>query len=258
MVLFFLLDRKGKRYLLENIQDRGENMDSLLGTIVFLLPGFMAYFWLQSFGITPVTKHSPAEFTTISALLWLPVAFVTLLFYNSVIWISSYVVHGKPIWSASDLKEVSGNFVFLIAFLILSVLTSYLLSRLWVKYGQDFLLNLINKIRVARKIAPFSDSPSVWDEVFVKYGGKVVEIGKIDKPEGKLIGCIRKASRPLEPERNLYLDDVQFFTEIVEDYDVPVSNIFFDTKSGSYVKVFDSEAIVEAQKKYYADEAATS
>lgn len=57
-------------------------MDSLLGTIVFILPGFLAYFWLQSFGITPVTKHSSGELTAISALLWLPVSFVTLLIYN--------------------------------------------------------------------------------------------------------------------------------------------------------------------------------
>ncbi len=233
-------------------------MESLIGTIVFLLPGFLAYFWLQSFGITPVTKHTPAEFTTISALLWLPVSFFSLLMYNFTIWVSVRIVGLEPIWNVVDLNKMSGSFVFLVSFLLISALISFLLCWGWAKYGQTRLQNLINKIRISRGIAPFSDSPSVWDEVFVKYGGKVVEIGKIDKPEGKLIGCIRKASRPLEPECNLYLDDVQFFTEIVEDYDVPVSNIFFDTKSGSYVKVFDNDAIIKAQEKYYADEAATS
>jgi hypothetical protein len=233
-------------------------MDNLLGTIVFLLPGFLAYFWLQSFGITPVTKHTPAEFTSISALLWLPVSFVTLLIYNLGIWLSNKMVKLSPIWTVADLNKVAGSFVFLIAFLLLSALVSFLLSWVWARHCQKRLNNLINKIRISRGIAPFSESPSVWDEVFVKYGGKVVEIGKIDKPEGRLIGCIRKASRPLEPERNLYLDDVQFFTEIVEDYEVPVSNIFFDTKSGSYVKVFDHDAIIEAQKKYNADEKATT
>lgn len=233
-------------------------MDSFLGTIVFLLPGFLAYFWLQSFGITPVTKHTPAEFTTISALLWLPVFFTTILIYNFVIWISAKIVTLEPIWNTTDLSKVSGSFVFLAAFLLISAVVSFFLSWAWAKKGQERLQKIINKIRTSRGIAPFSESPSVWDDVFVKYGGKVVEIGKIDKPDGKLIGCIRKASRPLEPERNLYLDDVQFFTEIVEDYDVPVSNIFFDTKSGSYVKVFDHEAIIEAQHKYNADKEAIS
>ncbi|WP_024985288.1 DUF6338 family protein [Brevibacillus borstelensis] len=233
-------------------------MENLIGTIIFLLPGFLAYFWLQSFGITPVTKHTPAEFTTISALLWLPVSFFTLLLYNVAIWLSVKLVQLEPIWTVADLNKVSGSFVFLIMFLLLSALVSFILCLGWIKFGHKRLQNLINRIRISRGIAPFSESPSVWDEVFVKYGGKVVEIGKIDKPEGKLIGCIRKASRPLEPERNLYLDDVQFFTMIVKNYDVPISNIFYDTKSGSYVKVFDNEAIIEAQHKYYADEATTS
>lgn len=162
------------------------------------------------------------------------------------------------IWEVADLNKVSGNIVFLFSFLVLSALVSFLLSWLWAKYGQERLLKVINRIRISRKIAPFSDSPSVWDEVFVKYGGNVVEIGKIGETKGNLIGCIRKASRPLEPERNLYLDDVEFFTMIVENYNVPVSHIFFDIKSGSYVKIFDHTAIISAREKHYAEKDATS
>ena len=57
-------------------------LDSFIGTIVFLLPGFLMYFWIQSFGINPVVKHSATEMGAISALLWLPVSLLTIIIYN--------------------------------------------------------------------------------------------------------------------------------------------------------------------------------
>jgi len=89
-------------------------MDNFLGTVVFLLPGFLAYFWLQAFGINPVAKHSTTEFTAVAGLLWLPVSFGTLLLYNLAIWLSSFISQAKPIWTLLTLKDASNNFIFLI------------------------------------------------------------------------------------------------------------------------------------------------
>lgn len=223
-------------------------MDNFIGSLIFLLPGVMVYFWLQSFGVSPSVKHTPTEFTAISALLWLPVSLVTILTINLMIKFSKIIVSIKPIWTVNDLKDASAYFIFLAVFLFLSALISFLLSALWAKWGFVFHQNIINKIRGWRGIAPFSETSSVWDEVFGKNQPQVVEITKLDKPENKIIGCIKKVSRTFEPERNIYLEEVDYFTDLVKNNQIPISNTFCDTKSGIYIKIFDSEAIKKAQE----------
>ncbi|ETT55409.1 hypothetical protein C162_03097 [Paenibacillus sp. FSL R7-269] len=224
-------------------------MDNLLGTIVFILPGFLMYFWLQSFGINPVVKHTPGEFTAIAALLWLPASFTTLLLYNSVILLSKLIGNADVIWSIQKLKDKSGSLTFLLVFLALSTLVSFVLSLFWAKWLYPIQMKLVNKIRNWRGAASFSKNPSVWDEVFTNNDSQVVEIGRIDKNGMTIIGCVNKASRTFEPERHISIDDVDFFTKLVEDHKISVTQIFYDTKSGTYVKIFNPEEIEAAQHK---------
>lgn len=224
-------------------------MDNFLGTIVFLLPGVLAYFWLQAFGINPVTKHSPTEFTAVAGLLWLPVSFGTLILYNIVIWLSSFVAQATPIWTMQTLKDSSNNIIFLVVFLLFSVLVSFLFSFVWAIWGFKVQQFFVNWVRAKRGFAKFSDTISVWDEVFGKNESQLVEIGRLDKPDNITVtGEIKKASRTFEPER-LCLADVTFMTELVREYSIPVDNIFVDTKSGLYVKVYNSKAVREAIPK---------
>jgi len=194
---------------------------------------------VQAFGVNPVTKHNPAEFTAISALLWLPVSLITILFYNFVIKISQIIIKAKPIWTVDDLKNMSGSFLFLFAFLIISLIISFIISVLWAKWGHKYSQKVINKVRIWRGTAPFSNTPSVWDEVFGNNNPQVVEIGKIDRPGESMIGCIKKVSRPFEPERNICLEEVEGWTNYIKENEVPIENIFYDTKSGTYVKIYD-------------------
>ncbi len=224
-------------------------MDNLLGTIVFILPGFLMYFWLQSFGINPVVKHSPGEFGAIAALLWLPASFSTLLLYNGIIYLSKMMSHTDIVWSIQALKDKSGSFTFLLVFLLLSSAVSFVLSVIWAKWLYPIQLKVINRVRNWRGTASLSKSPSVWDEVFTNNDAQVVEIGRMDKAGISMIGCINKASRTFEPERHLNLNDVDFFTELVGRHKISVSQIFYDTKSGTYVKIFDPEEIENAQHK---------
>lgn len=229
-------------------------MDSFLGTLVFLLPGLMLYFWLQSFGINPVVKHSPAEFTAVSVLLWFPVSLTAILVFNMVLKISALLNNLKPIWTTEELKVASGSFVFLMVFLGSSLLISFLFGLIWAKWiHQPIFMKLINIVRKSRRVAPLSKSASVWDEVFLNDDCQVVEIGKIDKLDNDeyqgYIGEIKNASRTFEPERNILLNEVEFFTELVKKHNIPVANIFIDSKSGMYVKIFDPKEIHDAQVK---------
>jgi hypothetical protein len=220
-----------------------KKLDNFLSTLVFLLPGVLAYFWLQSFGLNPVAKHSPIEFTAIAALFWLPVSFITLALYNLIIKIPYFIGNANGIWAIDELKDASASFTFLLAFLFLSIIVSFVVSSIWAKWGFNLQQGLINWVRVKQGIAKFSSTTSVWDEVFGKHESQVVEIGRLDKPDNITItGTILKASRTFEAER-LCLNDVGFMTELVKEYDIPVDKVFVDTKVGLYIKIYDIDLI---------------
>ncbi|MBE2923946.1 hypothetical protein [Anoxybacillus flavithermus] len=236
-------------------------MDSFLGTLIFILPGLMLYFWLQYFGVNPVVKHNPAEFTAVSALLWFPVSLTALLTFNICVKLSSLLSSLNPIWSIAELKKASGDFTFLTVFLGSSLIISFLFGVIWAKWiHQQIFMRLINSVRKWRGVAPLSKSPSVWDEVFLNNDAQVVEIGKIDKDEAKFkfIGEIKKVSRTFEPERNILLNEIEFFTDLVNRHNIPIINIFIDSKTGMYVKIFDPEKIKEAQLKDLQDTTSSS
>jgi len=212
-------------------------MDNFLGAIVFLLPGVLAYFWLQSFGVNLVVKHSPTEFTAIAGLLWLPVSFGTMILYNLIIWISHFISEASPIWTMQSLKDASNNFVFLIMFLLLSVLVSFVYSFVWALWGFKIQQKLINWVRGKRGIATLSDSAAVWDEVFLKNELQYVEIGKLDnKDKDVIIVRIRKVSRPFEPERSFCIDLIEEVTRVISNYEISTINIFVDVKTETALK----------------------
>jgi hypothetical protein len=224
-------------------------VEGFIGTVVFLLPGFLMYFWIQTFGINPVVKHSPIEITAISGLLWLPVSVSTVVVYNWIEEMTDDFFKVGPVHNLADLQKNSSSLKFLIGFLFISIIISYVYSVIWSKLGFHVQRSLINIIRTWRKVAPLSKTSSVWDELFLNNDSQVVEIRKIDKPDAKsIIGCIRKASRTFEPERHLLLDDVDFFTKLVSDHSVPVVSVLVDIKSGTYIIVFDPVAIKKAQE----------
>jgi hypothetical protein len=223
-------------------------MDAFLGTLVFLLPGLMLYFWLQSFGINPVVKHSTAEFTAVSVLLWIPVSIAALCFFNLLI--KFQIINYGTIWDTKELKLISGDFNFLLIFLGSSLIISFLCASVWAKWlHQKCYVDLINLIRKWRGAAPLSKSASVWEEVFLKNDSQVVQVGKVDGTNEIFIGEIKKASRTFEPERNILLNEISFFTDLVKRHEIPVENIFMDTKTGMYIKVFDPKEIKESQIK---------
>ncbi|MGE6576256.1 DUF6338 family protein [Paenibacillus xylanexedens] len=222
-------------------------MENFIGSIVFILPGFLMYFWIQSFGVNPVVKHSPGEFTAIAALLWLPTSFVTLLLYNGVVYALRFFLNVDVVWSLDALKLKSNDIRFLVLFLLLSVAVSFVMSWIWAVKIYPTHLKIINKVRAKRGAADFSKNASVWDEIFTSSDTQVVEIGKINKEGDAIVGCIRKASRTFEPERYLSLDDIDYFTKLVKYRRITVSQILYDTKAGTYIKIFDPDDIIKAQ-----------
>jgi hypothetical protein len=240
-------------------------MDNLLATIVFVLPGFLAYFWIQSFGKNPVVKHSQMEFTAISASLWLPVSFTTLLIYNLLI--HYHILDRDAIWTLDELKENANSFSFLFYFLGLSSIVSLIFSVTWVKLIHDILVDrLINMIRKWRGLATLSPTASVWEEFFIRIDEDkqeesnslsrmkkkkrkkrqrdkmmLLQVYKVDKPDEFVIGSMTKASRPFEPDKALVLHDIDKWKEALQYYDYQAIRAYIDIRSGLIIKELDYE-----------------
>lgn len=229
-------------------------MTEFLSTFVFLLPGIMAYFWLQVFGVNPSVKHTPPEFTGIAALLWLPVSFVTLLVLN--IW--GIVINNKYfsvdiVWSLKALNDATSDIRYLVLFLLVSFFVSFFICWLWTLWGYELIRVMINKVRETRKIAPLSSSSSVWEEFFIKINKEdkgledssiakeaVYIVYKIDKPDEFVIGSMTKVSRPLEVDKALVLEDTSQWMESAKtDFEYDTVRVYIDTKSGMVVKEID-------------------
>jgi hypothetical protein len=237
-------------------------MDAFLSTFVFILPGIMAYFWLQVFGLNPTVKHTAPELTGISALLWVPVSFITLFLLN--IWSTSNKVEllrVDKVRTVDDLNKATADLNYILMFLIVSLVVSYFICWAWCLWGNEYLRASINKVRVSRGIAPLSSSASVWEEFFIKIHkedeeqdkekekkGKeaVLIVYKIDKPEKYIIGSMTKASRPHEIDKSLVLEKTEEWKDAIKNnFDYDTKRTYVDIKSGMVVKEIDHKKLTK-------------
>lgn len=144
-------------------------MADFLSTFVFIIPGIMAYFWLQAFGLNPSVKHTAPELSGIAAMLWLPVSFITLLVLN--VW--SYFdkidfLSVDKVWTVEAFNKATLDIKYLVLFLFVNFVVSFLICWIWSLWGHNFLRTIINHVRKSRGIATMSSSASVWEEFFIK------------------------------------------------------------------------------------------
>lgn len=222
-------------------------MEQLISLIIFSLPGLITYFWLQLFGINPVVKHTPTEMVGLTALLWAPTTFLTVLVYNLLYIVFDILLNALSmdfsslrltiIIDLNDLNNLSSNLIFLLFYLILSLIFSYFAAYVWAKYIYQKVLDLINKVRIERKIIKLSEDPTVWESFFYKLEEQkedqlIVEIYKIDKPEERICGPVIRMSRPFETEKSLIIDTSKGWEESHKHYNYEIKRSYVDTKTG--------------------------
>lgn len=217
-------------------------MEQFISIIIFSLPGLLAYFWLQLFGLNPTVKHTPTEMVGLVALLGVPTTGLTIITYNLGVYVLSI-----PTIYLTDIKEVSAlstNLLFLMSYVLLSTLFSFLVAFMWGRYLYKLVLKLVNSVRKKRKTSRLSEDTSVWDTFFFRLEKAeekelIVEMYKIDKPDKKTYGAVIRMSRPFETERSLILDESEEWKEAHEYYKYPVKKSYVDTKSGIVVNELD-------------------
>jgi hypothetical protein len=221
-------------------------MEQFITTLVFVIPGLMAYYWLQNLGLSPSQKHNHFEMLAISTMLWVPTIILFIVFHNLLSATDIFYIH--KLISLKSLNEEINSFLFIVYFIIVNTFFSFLISLLFV-YSKKKINAFINLTRrKILKLADFSDNTTIWEEVFNVYGAKVVEVQKLDKPESILIGCLEMSSRALETDRSICLNDVDYFTKLVGKYKPAVSRVLVDTKAGFLIKIFDMKEINRIQE----------
>lgn len=216
-------------------------MENFVSTVIFVLPGFCMYFFIQTFGVNAVVKHNAGEIVSFSALLWFPVSFSSLAILNLFFY--------KPIWTLAQLKDASDQLDFLLFFFIISICVGFILSALYAKYIYPVQIRIINTVRSWRNLAPLSHSPSVWDEIFHSNEKQIVGVTKLTGEEPMLIGSLAKASRTYEQQRDFCLIHINEFTTLVNDHKIPVDKVFIDLKAGLRIVVYDQKAVELAVEK---------
>ncbi|MBY7109998.1 MULTISPECIES: hypothetical protein [Bacillus] len=217
-------------------------MEQFISIIIFSLPGLLAYFWLQLFGLNPTVKHTPTEMIGLVALLWVPITGLTLVTYNLIIFI--FLSSKVYITSLNEISALSMKLSFLLFYVVFSVFYSFLVSYAWGRYFNTVVINLVNKVRVQRKVSVLSEETSVWDSFFFSLDQSeeqplIVEMYKIDKPEEKTYGAVIRMSRPFETERSLVLDQSEQWKKAHKYYQYPVKRSYVDVKSGMIVNELD-------------------
>ncbi len=216
-------------------------MDNLISTIIFILPGFMLYFWIQMMGVNPVVKHTTIEFGALSALAWFPVVLSTIGIMN---------LYSTPLKSLNDIKEASMDIIFLVQFSAISLLVSFVLSIIYVTAVFPAQMFVINMIRKMIGKTGLSRSPSVWEEVFFQYNTQVVGVCKIGSTNPDVIGYIEKVARPFEAKRSFKLVQMDYCRMIVENNQIPIKEVFTDIDSGANVLIYDYEKFLKADQNY--------
>ncbi|GIO07999.1 hypothetical protein J31TS6_40270 [Brevibacillus reuszeri] len=222
-------------------------MENFISTFVIILPGIMAYFWLQSFGLNPPVKHTAPEVTGIAAMLWLPISFITLFLINLWSMISEFlpaVFSVKTAWDINEIKATTSDLRYLFLFISISAIVSFLLCLLWTRVYPFFLKHVVNRVRKKRKIADLDQMTTVWDDFFSHDRSQVVEIIKLDKvneKETRVIGSISNFSRPFEPDKCVVLEKVEEWEKELNEYSYPVNKIYVDIKAGIIIKELDHE-----------------
>lgn len=224
-------------------------MDNLMATIVFTVPGLMAYFWIRMFGINPTTQPSVPEVVGLSTILWIPtvslfVAGYDVLFFmiDPLIDLNQYGI--IPLLTSDDINTMASKLPFLLLFTALTTVLSYWVARLWGAHLYNATIRLVNKVRLKRNVSELSSTTSTWDKFFIDIGegennGKgsplIVEVYKLGEEDKSVVGCMVNASRPFESERALIIDQPEAWKKSVEHFPFRTKQCYVDLKSGLVV-----------------------
>lgn len=231
-------------------------MSDFLSIIVFTLPGIVALLFVRIFGLNFSINNKSTETLIISLILWVPINLFVIGIYTLNVFIINdiYMTELPYISNFSTLKKLANSFGFILYYIAFSILGAYLLAKIISGKIYNCFLSKVNNMRRKNGKAPLSREPSVWDNAFTNNTAEIVRISNINNNDLKMIGEIKNVSHVPGREKDLLLRHVGHWTAITSEYEVTIEEIYFDTKTGCKIEIYDRDHCIEAQDLYLKDE----
>lgn len=227
-------------------------MDEFLTLIIFLLPGLVSFNLLKLFGLYPNIKHQNNELLLISSIMWIPINVLVLGFYTLVAYTGkTYGLFSIPyVYNFETLNNLSNHFLFILYYVLFSILTAYALAVTISCDMYKVLLDKINNERNNNGKASLSRDPTVWENSF---SGTDAQIVRIIIEDRIYIGELKTVSTEIEKEKDILLRYTGWWTEIMNAYEVEVDNVYVDTRSNIIIEIYDRGQCLKAQDLYRKD-----
>jgi len=216
-------------------------MDNLIAYILLLAPGLIVMLINERAGSHPASKYTNTEKLVMAVLFSVPVLILNLVLFG--------IKNGNMGYAnVSSLQMEIQSVGSLIFYSVSSVLFSYFVSWCWQYFiKKRLVIEWINKLRREGNKADINEGNLVWEDAF---HGKEAQAVRVTLKDSKFYGSPVNMSESISDERCLLLDDSETIRDIVEKYNIPLSKVYVDTKSGIAVEIFDSVQFSEAYDKY--------
>ncbi|MFB5192945.1 DUF6338 family protein [Alicyclobacillus fastidiosus] len=161
-------------------------MNSLIATIIVVLPGFVAMMIVESIG--PGTERTLSDFerTLYGALFNVPIAILT--------WVILSIIQEKPITSFLTLHSLLMNIPFDIVYALGQLGLAWFIAYKWVFTWREKMEKFVNSIRKRRNL-PSINHQAPYDDFFANSREPIIEIYDL-KNGGRLMhrGIFHRAS----------------------------------------------------------------
>lgn len=205
------------------------DINALIATILFILPGVLAYNWIEYVSNTTSRNKSNIEKTVMILCFAIPIVSLTLIILNT-----SLAYHIKGL---SALTQAADDIKFLIYYFLISVIMAVFIGEFWVLCIRGLINKLVNFLRESSGLSS-RQTISVWEEAFDHKKSKIAYIAQLSDPEKGQWGLLKTVSLSEERDREYILIGSDVIETIANTLDNPIKT-YIDSKSLTIVKLYD-------------------
>ncbi|WP_096199482.1 hypothetical protein [Bacillus sp. FJAT-45350] len=215
-------------------------LKTVIATILFILPGVLAYNWSEYVSNTTNRNKTNTEKTVMILCFAIPIVSLSLLVLNT--WFN-YDISGL-----TSLTKAGDDINFLLSYVLVNVIIAYFVAEIWVLYLRKLINTFVNFNRGSSGLTS-RQTLSVWEEAFDNEGTKVAYIAEMSNPSSGQWGILKTISLSEERDREYIL----IGTEVIENVKylfTESTNSYIDSKSGMLVRLYEFDP-VEVQEEYH-------
>ncbi|WP_100373110.1 hypothetical protein [Bacillus sp. FJAT-45037] len=215
-------------------------LKAIISTILFILPGVLAYNWSEYVSNTSNKNKSNIEKIVMILCFTIPAVSFSLLILNT--WFN-YEINGL-----TALSKAADDIQFLLIYFVINLIIVYFVAEVWVLFLRKLMNKFINYNRGSTGLTT-RQIVSVWEEAFDSEGTKVVFICPLSDPVNGQWGILKTVSLTEERDREFILIGSSVIEKVKHEFTEPRLT-YIDSKTSTVVKIFDIE-INKIQEEYH-------